>query len=509
MKTAGGEEKKGILMRTILRCFCRGFGFLVWVLFHTANVASAELASLTIQPNQKVLILGDSIAAPGMYSHAANEILLAAGMESPPLFASFGKAGATAQSILADVPRALENGPYDWILVNFGQNDANRFSADEFKEHSRKLLALLREKAPLARLGWISLIGVEPTAWADDPLQAKRGEKLLEGRRKSATIAVATRELCEEEGILYVPLFESVEQILRERRDRGLRISFTMDSVHPNLAGYWVYGAALMRSLGFRLSPMERDVLQADAFSDQGRLMVDTRSAALALGFEGLFLNVRLIPPPTDEIVSRRRTILIDVDGNLAEWSDVPRVRIAPPLHVTMECVPGSARTGRYAAALQSVYDEANLYFALHVTEPNTENGNWFQEIVEIFIDGRSDPSPSGNVWRKTPGLTQYCFHRDFSGVKPRVGVTVNGDNSQAEGITAAAQPEPGGYTLEIAIPLRNFKQVAFSPGFRCPFDWAVSFTDQALNLDWMGLMSRSSSTRGYGWLILEALGGE
>ncbi len=494
----------GDLMQRITRFIYAGFGIWTISLAQVLTGVASDTATSPIGANQHVLILGDSIAAPGMYSYVANEILLAAHIESPPIFSSFGIAGATSQSILPALSHGLENGLYDWILVNLGQNDSGRFTPDEFKQHSRKLLATLREKAPHAKLGWISLLGSEPTAWADDPTQTKRAGKLLEQRRKCAAIAAATRELCEEEGILYVPLFECVENLLQQRKKLGLKVSFTMDSIHPNLAGYWVFGAALMKSLGFAVPPIERDVLQADALSDQGRLAIADRTEPLTLQFDGIFLKVRLVSPPTDTIISHRRTTAICVDGNVSEWSDVPDVTIAPPLHVTMECVPGAARADRYAASLQSAYDEENLYFAVRVREPATGEGKWFPEIVEIFIDARQDTSQSGNVWRKTPGLTQYCFHRDFSGAEPRVTISINGDDSQGQDIVAAAHLEQGGYAMEIAVPVRNFKQSAFKSGLRCPMDWAVSFTDQAVNLDWMGLMSRSCSTRGYGWLILE-----
>jgi hypothetical protein len=34
--------------------------------------------------------------------------------------------------------------------------------------------------------------------------------------------------------------------------------------------------------------------------------------------------------------------------------------------------------------------------------------------------------------------------------------------------------------------------------------NWAVSYSDQVLNLDWQGMMSRSANTFGYGTLVVK-----
>ena len=86
----------------------------------------------------------------------------------------------------------------------------------------------------------------------------------------------------------------------------------------------------------------------------------------------------------------------------------------------------------------------------------------------------------------------------------PTVSISANGDASQGEGVRAAAARTDDGYSLEAAIPLANFREIQIGPGTSVPWDWAVSFTDQSVNLDWMGLMSRTQSTRGYGLLTVE-----
>lgn len=472
------------------------------LLLSATALAGEWPATCPVPAGARVLLLGDSIVAPGMYAHVINTLTDRAYPEAKTIFSSFGMAGATTKSIVPELPKALAGKSYDWLLLNFGHNDSGQFTPEQFAVYGRALLSAIRKLAPGARLGWMSVVGTEPTPYAGEPGQEKRAAGLLASRAKCAALALATKTLCAEEKILYLPLHETFAEVLKERDAQGLKVCFTMDGVHPNLAGNWLLGAALMQGLGLKPAPGTVDVLQADAFSDQSRLAVDSSAKPVDLRFKDLFLGVRLIPPPTAELVAVRVAKPVVLDGDLADWPAAPACRIAAPLHVTMEFVPRQAE--RYAASVRACHDGTSLFLAFEVKEPDTGEGTWFPEIIEFFIDARADPATSGNVWRQPPGLTQFCFHRDFSQPQPAAKLMVNGDKTQGDGMRAAVRQAADGYTLEAAIPLAGFETVAVKSGTRIPMDWAVSYTDQALNLDWLGLMSRSGSTRGYGTLRLE-----
>jgi hypothetical protein len=349
----------------------------------------------------------------------------------------------------------------------------------------------------------MSVLGSEPTPYANEPSESKRAASLLESRAKHVVIARATKEICESEGIVYVPLHEAFAQLLRERDEQGLKLTFTMDGSHPNLLGNWLVGAALLQCLGFEPERVTVEVLQGEAASDHGRLSVSLASRPVRIRFESLFLEVVLVPPPEPRVVCRRAAAPITLDGRTDDWQGIDEHTISPPANVTWELVPRCAHA--YKASVRTCYDDAFLYFAFRVKEPDVGEGETFPEIVEVFIDARKDTSVSGNVWRQTPGLTQFVFHRSFSDAAkgPGVRVGVNGDRSQGDGVRAAVARSDDGYVIEAAIPLASFKQIAVKPGVILPWDWAVSFTDQSVNLDWLGLMSRSQSTRGYGELLL------
>jgi len=451
-----------------------------------------------------VLFLGDSIVGPGMYSYVVNELVTRACGDVGVTFHSWGKAMATSESIVPDVAGALGGREFDWILLNFGHNDVGRYSAEEFRtRHGPALIEEVRRHHK-GRIGWMSVLGVEPSPYGDEAGLGKLAAQTNEARDRQMPFVEAIRELCREKGLVYLPLREAIDRVLASRARQGQRVCFTMDGVHPNLFGSWMIGGLLVQCLGLTPPPMTVDVLQADTFCDHGRRDDVRIRQPVEVSFDGLFLTARLVPPPerTVEALAAARPVV--VDGDPSEWGEAAVARIAPPLNVTWELVPRSSAMG-YRAAMRACHDGAKLYLLFDVAEPDTTRGAWFQEIIEVLIDARKDRRSAGNVWRQTPGLTQFVFSRDFTGnVAGNATAAANGDASQGEGITAAARLKEGGYTLEAAIPLANFHQVSLTGDGPVPFDWAVSYRDQAFNLDWQGLMSRSSSTFGYGRLVLK-----
>ncbi len=460
-------------------------------------------ADAPIRPGQRVLFFGDSIVGPGMYSYVVNALLDELAPGSGVTFHSSGKAMATSQSILPDVERMVTGHPYDWILINFAHNDVGRYDADEFRTvHAPALLGEVR-KHHAGRIGWLSILGNEPSPYADEPGRERQTAQCEATRQKQAVYAEAVRQLCADEGLHYVPLFEPMSHILDQRREKQILTAFTMDSVHPNLVGSWIIGGVLYQSLGLPVRPLTVDVLPGDVWCDQSRLNPDPRDEPVSLAFDSLFLTLRLVPPAERVVPAMRLPVPVSLDGDPAEWGDIAPVTIRPPLNVTWELTPRASALG-YAAAMRAGHDGETLYMLFEVTTPYTGPGEHFQEIIEVFIDAREDRSRTGNVWRRTPGLTQFVFMRDFTGAEPTSArAAANGDASQGMNLRAAARKTADGYVLEAAIPLANFKHIDLLED-AVPFHWAVSFSDQVINLDWQGLMSRSSSTFGYGRLIVE-----
>ena len=474
-------------------------------LFMLAGCGSAQGRTVPdrciIKPGQRVLFFGDSIIAPGMFSHVANALTDRLYPGHGITFHSAGWAGTSAKTILPRVPEALKGREYDWIILNLAHNDVGQYGPEEFQEHAATLLKEIR-KMSRARLAWMSVLGNEPSpdTGQQDEAAARRTS---EQRAKQKAFVGALKEICTREDVVYLPMHEAFEKLLAERSRRGYQTCFTFDHVHPNLVGSWLLGAALLQCLGLEPDTTAVDVLIGDSTSNHSRRPVEPIKKPVELKFDSLFLALRLVLPPAWKVACAQRTGIV-LDGLLSDWKGADVLRIAAPLHVTMELEPRSA-AGR-AATMRTCRDEKHLYFAFEVQEPDTGEGTWFPEIVELLVDGRKDTTRSGNVWQRTPGLTQFAFHRDFTGKagEGNVSIFVNGDKSQGEAVRAAARKVDAGYVMEVTIPVANFKQVELTKGYELPFAWAVSFTDQALNLDLTGLMGRMSQTRGYARLILE-----
>ena len=476
---------------------------LCWtILFACATFAADEpAASRAIQPGAKVLFLGDSIVAPGMFSYGANFLLEKRAPGQNISFRSFGIAGTTARTIVPHLTNALQDTSYDWIILNFGHNDSNG-TPEEFRTNAVALLKQIRSLSS-AKLAWMTVLGNEPELATSAPGYPANWEAAAKGRAKQDEIARVTREVAQAEDVLCLPTREAFTALLKDRERQGLPLSFTIDGVHPNLLGNWLVTAVILRTLGFKLDAAEVEILESDATINHGRWKPVHLEKPMKLSFKDIPLALTLIPPPSRQIVCPERTG-VALDGKLDEWKDVPGCVLSAPRHVTMELIPGDPTA--YAATLHACHDAGNLYLAFQVKAPSTDEGKWFPEIIEVLMDARKDSSTSANVWRQERGLTQYAFHREFSDKSGDVCATAsaNGDKSQGEGLRAAARKTADGYILEAAIPLSNFKQVPIGKGAALPFEWAVSFTDQAINLDWLGLMGRCSSTMAYGVLVME-----
>lgn len=489
-------------MRTILLC-CH---LCVFVLFAGGAALGAEEKELPstflIKKGQKVLLLGDSIVAPGMFSYVINTLLDRLYPGNDITFYSYGKAGATAQSILPDVAKAFKDHSFDWVIINFGHNDANKYSADEFKQTYAP--ALLREvrKYHKGEIGWTSILGSEPSPHQKEKRPNKRNAGIFKTREKQLPFINALKRICNQYKLHYLGLHEAMDCVLADRQNQRFKICFTMDTVHPNLPGNWLVGALLLQSLGLEPKETTIEVLPGNAFTDHGQEGTFTLQKPMLISLPSCFLSIKLIPPRESTVVSVFRNKPVVLDGMDSDWEGIKSYEIGSPLNVTWELRPRCCSKGNYSASLQSCYDNKNLYFLIKVNEPDLGKAAWFDELIEIFIDARKDRKRSGNVWRRTPGLTQFLFSRDFSGkYKTNVKAWANGDKEQGKNIQAVAKKTRSGYMVEAAIPLNNFKQIDLLKENRVPFDWAVSFSDQILNFDWQGLMSRSQSTFSYGWL--------
>lgn len=166
-------------------------------------------------------------------------------------------------------------------------------------------------------------------------------------------------------------------------------------------------------------------------------------------------------PPPASDVVAPRATNAVTIDGNAAEWVDLPTYS-SPYVVFTSGSWDGS---DDLAASWQVAWDDANLYLLVNVADDihaQNQIGNQIfrGDSIELQIDADragdygTSLSPDDFQISLSPG--------DFSTIPPsafRFQGTPDGsmlDATTPHSITLAAVPTSSGYLLEAAIPWRD-----------------------------------------------------
>ncbi|MEW6750355.1 MAG: metallophosphoesterase [Candidatus Latescibacterota bacterium] len=141
------------------------------------------------------------------------------------------------------------------------------------------------------------------------------------------------------------------------------------------------------------------------------------------------------------------------VDGDLAEWKDLPfvcrqpaQVRVAPDSWKGAD--DGSFRFG-------VEYDETHLYVAVEVTDElvvsDPEHLPWQQDGVELRVDARPDPDRSNG--RGMGDNDAFLLVAASPGSTPAETVLYQPEVLARDGVGAVCVRRPGGYVLEMGVP--------------------------------------------------------
>jgi len=122
-------------------------------------------------------------------------------------------------------------------------------------------------------------------------------------------------------------------------------------------------------------------------------------------------------------------------------------------------------------------YDDANLYVAMDVTDDvliAAGQAAWQRDGVEVFID----PRPAG---QRVIGFEGAC--RQMAVPLPEVGKHAAAEVGPADAkpplkVRAACRRRPGGYVVEIAMPIASLGGVKIAPGATVRMDFAVNDKD-------------------------------
>jgi hypothetical protein len=179
----------------------------------------------------------------------------------------------------------------------------------------------------------------------------------------------------------------------------------------------------------------------------------------------------------TDQTVICKRLSTVQVDGDLAEWEGLPvyagRNIVAPRSEADALANPQDLSYGFRAA-----WDDGHLYLAVDVTDDNVHNDQvsaliYNEDAVELWFSPLDNRATSLGF-----GDAQYTF-----GVRGQEYDTVS---RQANGSAAkiAVKERPGGYVMEIAIPLAELMLSHLQAGYTIGFEVGVDDSDAQAGRD-------------------------
>ena len=155
-----------------------------------------------------------------------------------------------------------------------------------------------------------------------------------------------------------------------------------------------------------------------------------------------------------------RRVEPVVVDGKLDEWVNLPLVVTEPAaIEGKAESWTGADDcTFRFAVT----HDEQYVYIALEVLDDiPVYRGTvpWFQDGIEVRIDGRPDPQRSLNRGQDDYGMANHLFIALSPHPDPKRMVFVERELAESFGVKATCVTNARGYTAEIAVPVSYFEQ--------------------------------------------------
>ncbi len=142
--------------------------------------------------------------------------------------------------------------------------------------------------------------------------------------------------------------------------------------------------------------------------------------------------------------------LTMSVDGNLADWSQLPfaLVNTGPIMPVSAE--------GNGAVRFAAAADDNFLYIAAQVEDARIVTNQhgveyWHEDSLEIYINASGDP----NLTSYTTAVAQITIPAANIG-RSADQTIFTGRNFEQVGTRAVVTSAPGGYVVEAAIPLQN-----------------------------------------------------
>jgi hypothetical protein len=191
--------------------------------------------------------------------------------------------------------------------------------------------------------------------------------------------------------------------------------------------------------------------------------MSRVKGRALVIGAVLLFLGSTVARPALESLavaVAPARTLELVIDGDLAEWEDVPAVSLDSSSFLLTEAALYSGRAD-IGGAIQFVWDTLYIYVAGRFADDSLAAGAaWTSDRINLVFDFHNDNNPLSYDGRAPDASSwqpddQWVYaHIVGDGESPFPVMRLGSDyHGPIEGGALASEAVEGGWTFEMRVP--------------------------------------------------------
>lgn len=210
--------------------------------------ATSAFAKPFIQPNDKVVFLGDSITAQKLYTKYVESYYTALHPEWKVSFANAGVGGDTSSGAVNRVQKDVIDQNPTVVTICFGMNDAAyRPTVDpeglkKFSDGMKQLISMIRQKTK-ARIVLLTTTCVD----------AQKNQGLKGYNDTLAAFVDETRKIGQAEKLPVIDLYHPMLTQLQKGQTADPAFTLIPDAVHPNEAGHTLMAFTILKAWGEKM----------------------------------------------------------------------------------------------------------------------------------------------------------------------------------------------------------------------------------------------------------------
>lgn len=213
-----------------------------------ALAASSVFAKSFIQPNDRVVFLGDSITAQKLYTKYVENYYTAYHPEWKVSFVNAGVGGDRSSAAVNRVQKDVIDQNPTVVTICFGMNDAAyRPTVDpeglkNFSDGMKQLISMVREKTK-ARIVLLTTTCVD----------SNKNPKLVGYNETLAAFVAETKKIGEAEKLPVIDLHHPMLTQLEKGQAADPAFTLIPDGVHPNEAGHTLMANTMLKAWGEKM----------------------------------------------------------------------------------------------------------------------------------------------------------------------------------------------------------------------------------------------------------------